>query len=230
MNSLKEFIAGIIEKFVSHSNDAIHDKIYWEYWLETIVHQRPLIVTDFSENLSLPLQQEPQSLYWLRKQVSILSGIITACRDTEEQKIYLGHFSQDRDHDQVYVRLALENMIPLFLSEDDTHIFIHSDNATHFKSSENYADIQELCNSLQITIIRSFGVPGHGKGEIDSCGGHIKTACRKGIEHGVSIKSASDCVAFLNNKFRDKKSPSYHISEISEDNLDEETAPEVLEL
>ena len=34
------------------------------------------------------------------------------------------------------------------------------------KSAENYADIQELCNSLQITIVRSFGVPGHGKGEM----------------------------------------------------------------
>ena len=54
---------------------------------------------------------------------------------------------------------------------------IESDNCTsQYKSAENFSDLQDLCNSLKIVVVRAFGVAAHGKGEVDHVGGLAKVA------------------------------------------------------
>ena len=48
------------------------------------------------------------------------------------------------------------------------NILLRSDNATHFKCAECFADLQELSDELEETIVRVNGMAEHGKGEIDS--------------------------------------------------------------
>ena len=79
---------------------------------------------DFSENLSLPIQHEPQSMYWVRKQISIHCGIgICVDDDNSQTKVYFGHLSDDKQ--------SLTDMLSV-LPANDT-IVIRFDNANHFK-------------------------------------------------------------------------------------------------
>ena len=54
--------------------------------------------------------------------------------------------------------------------EDYTSIIITSDNCyIQYKSSHSFIHLQKLSNKLNIQIIRVYGIPGHGKNEVDCC-------------------------------------------------------------
>ena len=65
------------------------------------------IDVDFSENLSVPVQFEPQSIHWSHSQVTVHSGILKI----DGEKFYHPYLSDDRKHDQKFVLLCLEEML-----------------------------------------------------------------------------------------------------------------------
>ena len=82
--------------------------------------------------------------------------------------------------------------------------------------------MQNISNENNM-LIRIFGVSVHGKSEVDSCGGHLKTACRHAIAMGENLRCSSDCVSFLNTKFDERYiSPSYFMSNIAEQTLQDD--------
>ena len=112
------------------------------------------IYIEFSENFSLPIQHEPQSMYWVRKQISMHCGIGICVEDDNSQtKVYFGHLSDE--HNQVYVKHSLIDMLSV-LPANDT-IVIRSDNANHFKSAGNFSDLQDIANQTNSTVIRVYG-------------------------------------------------------------------------
>jgi hypothetical protein len=217
---LLEYIEEKLPNFVHHSNARFRDVLFWKSWLATIVVPATLIYIDFSENLSMPIHKEPQSMYWIRKQLTIHSGISIFPDNDTQRKVYFGHISEDRDHDQVFVIKCLEDITSI--SPQTENIIIRSDNASNFKSAESFSDLQELCDSRQSTVVRVYGTPGHGKGEIDSCGGHIKNPIREGIARGIAIHGGSDAVSYLQSKLQDKCNPEYHVKLIEPDELESE--------
>ena len=62
---------------------------------------------DFSENLTIPVSKEPQSLHWVNHQLTVHSGIIKH----NGTKTYVAYFSNDLTHDQTFVDTALFNSI-----------------------------------------------------------------------------------------------------------------------
>lgn len=92
-------------------------------------------------------------------------------------KQYHPYLSVDRKHDQHFVHCVLEEM--LFDNElelnFDSVIIVESDRltvdcASQYKSGAHFDSIQRLCEKLNRPIIRVFGVPEHGKGEVDHVG------------------------------------------------------------
>ena len=77
-------------------------------------------------------------MYWIWKQISIHCGIgiFVDDKNSPNKIYYFGHFSDDKDHDQVYVKKSLECMLSVLPSNET--VIIRSDNATHFKSAERY--------------------------------------------------------------------------------------------
>lgn len=65
------------------------------------------IDADFSENLTLGIKWEPQSLQWSKTQVTVHSGIVK----TPTQKMYHPYLSDSREHDQAFVYIALKEML-----------------------------------------------------------------------------------------------------------------------
>ena len=222
MVDLLQYISDRLGKFIIHSSERFRDVLFWKIWENNIVHSSTLLYIDFSENLSLPIQKEPQALYFCRKQISIHCGVIYH-RDDElddVQKIYCGHLSEDKDHDQVYVRKCLDGYVSIVPIRDT--FIIRSDNATHFKSAENFADLQEISNAIDKVVVRVYGQAGHGKGEIDSCGGHLKNPVRKGIANNVHIVNSDEAANYLTSHYEEKVNPSYSLSMIHPDVLQAE--------
>ena len=71
-------------------------------------------------------------------------------------------------------------------------------------------------------LIRSYGVAGHGKGEIDSCGGHLKNPVRQAIANKVHIISDKEAVDHLMCHYADKTYQAYDVSRINPDDLQAE--------
>ena len=153
-------------------------------------------------------------MYWIRKQISVHCGIVHYHDDESEKenKVYCGHFSDDRDHDQVYAWKCLDDIVSLVPVADA--LIIRSDNATHFKSAENFADLQDISTGLNKTVIQVYGVAGHCKCEIDSAGGHMKNPVRKGIANMVHISSDQEAVEYLTSHYEIQTNPTYHVSRI----------------
>ena len=51
--------------------------------------------------------KEPQSLHWVKQQVTVHSGISKCCGE----KVYHPYISNDKVHDQCFVKLAVENTL-----------------------------------------------------------------------------------------------------------------------
>ena len=92
------------------------------------------------------------------------------------EKSYHPYFSDSRQHDQVFVKLAVDKMLNTIINfPDNTTILIASDNCTsQYKSVQHFADMQQLANRYDTTVIRSYGIAAHGKGEVDHVGGIAK--------------------------------------------------------
>ena len=97
-----------------------------------------------------------------------------------------------------------------------------SDNATHRKSAENFSDLQDISNNLNKMLIRSYGVAGHGKGEIDSSRGHLKNLVWQAIANKVHITSDKEAIDHLMCHYADKIYPAYNVSRINPDDLQAE--------
>jgi hypothetical protein len=217
-----DYISSKMAGYVSHSTQRTRDYIFWKIWEKEILPSCTFVFADFAENLSLPIQKEPQSLYWIRKQISLHGEIIKYRTEIngEEVKIYSAHVSDDRDHDQVYVRKSLDDIIQGY--PVNKALVVRSDNAQHFKSAENFDDLQQISNKLGKTVVRVFGIAGHGKGEIDSCGGHMKNPVREAIANKIHITTSTEAVDFLNEHYEHKISPCYDARLLSSEDLQEE--------
>ena len=162
------------------------------------------IDVDFSENLTIGLQKEPQSLHWLRKQVTVHSAIVKA----NDKKMYHPFVSDTQTHDQVFVRAALEEMLSVTDISQHEMLMIESDNCTgQYKSTQHFHDLQEICNSIEKPLVRLYAVEGHGKGEVDHVGGVAKVAVRREVSSGTVFDNSKEIVTFLRDKFSDKESP-----------------------
>ena len=211
MEFITSFISKLLAKIIHHRNQLKHYrtciKIFKEYF--DILS----IDVDFSENLTVPVKFEPQSMHWSHEQVTIHSGIMKL----EGEKSYHPYVSNDKKHDQQFVYVVLEEMLKEVTIPDNCVMVIESDNCScQYKSSAHFASMQTLADKYNRLIIRVFGIPEHGKGEVDHVGGLAKTAIRREIAAGKFFANAESMVAFLREKFEKKECPTYVVKEIDE--------------
>ena len=214
---LVNFMRELLPKLVHHCNML---KLYHNLkaaFLENL--ECTYINIDFSENLMVGIKWEPQSLHWSKKQVTVHSGIVKV----NGNKGYHPYVSNSRVHDQIFVKSALEEMIESTDGlNDSTTLVIESDNCSvQYKSARHFYHLQQLSNQTNKTIIRMYGIAGHGKGEVDHVGGVAKVAVRREMASGAVFRESSEIVDFLLQKFSSKESPRYIIKEISEKALSE---------
>ena len=74
------------------------------------------------------------------------------------EKSYHPILSDDKKHDQPFVKLALEKMLDTVDSIPEICV-IGSDNCTsQYKSSEHFDDTQHICNKICVPVIQIFSI------------------------------------------------------------------------
>jgi len=105
MQFIVEFIDNLLKKTIHNRNQLRHYrnviKSFKEHF-DTI-----LVDIDFSENLSIPVKYEPQSMHWSYQQITVHSGLMKY----QGEKTYHPYLSADRKHDQHFVHCVLEEML-----------------------------------------------------------------------------------------------------------------------
>ena len=171
-----------------------------------------------SENLSVPVRFEPQSMHWHHGQVTVYSGILK----TQGAKSYHSYISDDHTHDQQFVYVALKKMLEGKNVDAGAYVVIESDNcSSQYKSAEHFFTVQQISNQLDAEVVRVFGISEHGKGEVDHVGGIAKNTVRKEIAGGRNLQTSAEMVKFLSEKFADKSSPEYVVRGIGKEEFDE---------
>ena len=213
---LIQFLKDILPGAVHHRNMLRLYRNLKHRFIENL--QCVYIDIDFSENLTIGIKWEPQSCHWCKVQVTIHSGLVII----NGVKVYHPYVSNDRVHDQAFVKLVLKEIFSTLDISEGVPVVIDSDNCTkQYKSAQHFDDLQSFANELMCDIIRMYGIAGHGKGEVDHVGGIAKVAVRREIAGGAVFQKSGEITCFLEEKFGKKECPNYHIREIAEDSLDE---------
>lgn len=80
------------------------------------------------------------------------------------------------------MRQCVEEIVDHTDAPDHTALVWETDNCSNQgKSAEHFEDCQQLADQWIRTIIRLWGIAGHGKGEVDHVGGVAKVAARRAI-------------------------------------------------
>ena len=178
IDTIVEFIDTFLPSHIHHRKQLKHFRSVIHEFREQ--HHALWIDVDLSENLKVPVKEEPQALHWSHEQITVRSGIVKV----NGHKVYHPYLSADRVHNQQMVVTAINKIIDhsstLYTptTEPDT-IIIESDNAIQYKYTQHFHEIQNLSNRLNKAIIRVYGIAQHGKGEIDYVGGIAKNTLQK---------------------------------------------------
>ena len=149
------FIEQMLPNIIHHRNLLKNYRSNIDVVIESIDHCVQLWL-DFSENLTVPVKQEPQSLHWSKEQKTVHSGILKM----NGEKQYHPYMSDDLKHDQCFVSNVVENMVAEVNISAEMTLLIVSDNCPgQYKSVQNFFDRQNLCNKHGVRIVRVYGIP-----------------------------------------------------------------------
>lgn len=215
MTEIVSFLNGLLPNIINHKNHLRHYR--------TVVHSFRAIFDavfvdiDFSENLKIPTHKEPQSMHWCYETMTVHSGILKL----HGEKSYHPILSDDKKHDQPFVKISLEKMLDTVDSMPEICV-IESDNcSSQYKSAQHFDDIQYICNKIGVPVLRVFSIAGHGKGEVDHVGGTVKCAIRRYVGTSGSILNAEEGTEFISQKFSEKTNPTYIVQQLHVDDLEE---------
>ena len=117
-----------------------------------------LLILIFSENLSIPVKFEPQSLHLSYSYITVHSGILK----NHGEKSYPSYLSDDWKHDQSFIKIVIEEMLKDADIEPGNHTVIESDNSSsQYKSATPFHNIQELSDKYKLKIIHIYSIAGH---------------------------------------------------------------------
>ena len=118
---------------------------------------------DFTENLTVPLKYETQSLHWVQESKSKFIQVLS--KPTVQS--YHPYFSDTKVHDHIFIKIAMDEMLSEVNNMNSLDaVVIESDNCTaQYKSGKHFNNLQKLSNRLDKNIICLYRIVGHGKGK-----------------------------------------------------------------
>lgn len=161
--------------------------------------QSKLVVhVDFAQNWTVLLQNEIQSCYWSKKQISIFTAVCYCGNDITVSYVVL---SDDIKHDSAHatkaLNLVIQNMKEKHIHQEIDEIIIISDGAgSQFKNRYQFYELRK-CEGIRIWI---FSATGHGKGAVDGIGGlvkHYATTHNLSSNSSNSIRNAEEFAAHM---------------------------------
>ena len=123
LSFVMNFILELLPDIMYHRNHLKHCRKCHSQ-VHNFFNKCAIIDVDFSENLSVPVKFQPQSMHWCHQQVRIHSGITKI----NGEKTYHPYFSEDKTHDSVFSNIAIKEMLDGADLQEAEVIIIESDN------------------------------------------------------------------------------------------------------
>lgn len=181
-------------KWVAHHHDV--------FWLGNSDYS--YAVMDFSENPKQQFLYEAQSMYYGKVTITLHNTILWTWDSAESsfKKTYIHHLSDSKQHDPTFLHVLMPDVIKE-LPHGSKFLVLSSDNcASQYKCVAAFNRLLQWVDEYDIEIIRHYGIAGHGKGEIDSCGGHVKEALRASSLHvGDVFYTAEEALSMISRHF-----------------------------
>ena len=164
-----------------------------------------LFVHDFSQNLLLYLQDEPQSRYWVHKQITIHPTVVyykclrNGCEEIVKEDLI--HITEDLSHDQDAVQAFLEASVQHLKQKgvEIKEIIQFSDHAaSQYKSKTVFYKLSKY----DIPVTNHFFAVRHGKGPANRAGGNFKVFILNTIKIGtVHLSTLEEIAEYCSLKF-----------------------------
>ena len=90
-----------------------------------------------------------------------------------------------------------EKMLSEFNLRPATAIIESANCKSQSKCAAHFSDIQNITDTFNSTIIRTFHIQEHGEGEVDHVGGIAKSAIKREIGTGEILIEVKEMVEFL---------------------------------
>ena len=192
------------KKYLCHKYQLAHDHYHWKAIIETATPKAsPIWHMDFSENLALTPKSEVQDAHFNKSQSSLHC---TVSHLGEKQHSFHYHLSDNKSHDVTFVRQVVEDLVDKYPEVE--YFRIKSDNcACQYKCKWIFGLFRSLAIKLEKVFIQYYGVPGHGKGLVDSMSGFgVKTPLRRNmLINGDFYRSSYQIHRYLSKLFQDER-------------------------
>jgi hypothetical protein len=214
---LVDYLKPKLQSFIKHNYVAHWQDNQFKELMYFIPNGTVISCIDFSENYSLKVQNEIQSMHWYNFQITILVHITYrinpdwSCENAQPLILKKMHYyvSDMLMHDSLLVQHCM-SLHWNFLKErgvtPTTHIVWSDGCSGQFKSARAWYFIFRYPNltasALQpqeCQMIWNYFATGHGKGEVDGAGALLKREVRKEQikPDGRKLQNASEIVQFL---------------------------------
>lgn len=215
---LFEYLEPRLKSFVVHNYIATWQDYQFKELFSSLSKDTVISCVDFSENYSMKVQNETQSMHWRSVQVSILVHITYRLNpdwsNENDEPLLLKevhyYVSDDKVHDSLYVQhcflmhwdfMKAQGFVPR------NHTVWSDGCSGQFKSARAWYFISRY-PSLTVTdgvlpegcqMLWNYFASGHGKGEVDGAGALCKREVRKEQlkPNGRCIQNAEQMVRFL---------------------------------
>ena len=201
------------EIYEAHKIKLDHHNQFWKLLKkEKLENGWVLINDDFSANVPVRSKHMSQddflgfTSYLLL--CSIVEFYIPKDQGFHKYKKYVYHNGYEAGHDGQIVLASYNSIINnvIELASTKNHeikgVLLLSDNcAQQFKCRHTIFGLVSLSYKYNLPILKTYGVAGHGKSEVDSCGGAaFKNIITRAIEQGEHLRNPDQYVNYLKSK------------------------------
>ena len=199
---VSEFSKELIDSLDSMKTHHLIYKKQYESFIqqkENLPTDEVIVVGDFSENYSIPNQDEIQSAYFSHRSVTI-HPFVTYYREEEDRELKVKHQStvmvtDNLNHDTNAVATFQPRLINDLKGQVPglRKINYWSDGAaSQYKNKKNFANIANHQQNYGVDCEWNFWASCYGKGPWDGIGGTLKRSCTNAIKQGKQISTPED--------------------------------------
>ncbi len=213
---------------IPHHYYTIEQAKYFKQRKESLSPSEVIVVLDFAENYTYTIQDEIQSNYFNKQQLSIHPACLYYKDEKGETKEKsFCYVSEDTNHDAAFVQVLLGHLTS-YVKETwpiVSNIEYFSDGCGgQYKNCKNFFLLCKHNENFALNASWSFFATSHGKSSCDAVGGAVKRAVtaeslRRAKPEDVPIKTVSEFMNFCTGREESGKTKVSHFELKKEDIL-----------
>ena len=169
---------------------------------EVIVH------VDFAENFTAVYQNEVQSKYFTKDQVTLHNVVAYFKLNGVNEHLSMSVISDHMNHCTAAVHAFLKPIFEHLTSVQpkiDTAIMFSDGSAAQYKNRKNIASLVRFKENFNLNVEWHYSASCHGKGAVDGIGASIKQSARNDSLRGARITNAQELHSWAEKRMKNIK-------------------------